>query len=152
MGYNTKNYKEQGGEKWVVGGELDITDGKMKGEIVEVSVSMSVAADVISRMFFIADEDYEVVKVQEVHGTAESSAETLTLQVERLQGTESSGSGDDLLSSAIDLKGTADTVVEGSVVSDGSQKLDAGDRLGVVISDSGTEIDNVIVQVELKRI
>ena len=27
--HNTKNYREQGGEKWVVGGELQIAGGKI---------------------------------------------------------------------------------------------------------------------------
>ena len=27
MSYNTKNYREQGGEKWVVGGQLEIEPG-----------------------------------------------------------------------------------------------------------------------------
>ena len=32
-GYSTKNYREQGGEKWVVGGELDVTGAlKMDGD------------------------------------------------------------------------------------------------------------------------
>ena len=33
MSYNTKNYREQGGDKWVVGGEIDVTGTlKMGGE------------------------------------------------------------------------------------------------------------------------
>lgn len=38
MGYNTKNYTEQGGEKTVIGGELNITgEGKLTFEDMEVS-------------------------------------------------------------------------------------------------------------------
>lgn len=33
MSYNTKNYMEQGGEKWVIGGELEILPGaSVKGK------------------------------------------------------------------------------------------------------------------------
>ena len=33
MGYITKNYREQGGEKWVVGGELDVTGTLKMGDL-----------------------------------------------------------------------------------------------------------------------
>ncbi|MFA9398833.1 MAG: Head fiber protein [Clostridiaceae bacterium] len=42
MSYNTKNYTEQGGERTVIGGELDITgDGKLKFDGNEVSQAAS---------------------------------------------------------------------------------------------------------------
>ncbi len=153
---NVDNYKEQGGSKDVITGELDIRKGKLTGEIQELSVTMSVTADVVDRIVFIADEDYEVIDIREAHITAESTATNLYAQVERLQGTESLGNGDALLTdnsdSGISLKGTANTVVEGTVAADGTQQLDAGDRLGINISDTGTEIAGVCIQIELKRI
>lgn len=49
MGYNSKNYTEQGGEKTVIGGELEIVEGgKLKlstGSIVEGVVTPAAKQD-----------------------------------------------------------------------------------------------------------
>src|SRR6056297_89085 len=118
---NTKNKKRQGGNIWEVAGELLITsdgtldiNGNFEGEKQVVNIKMPLTADVIDQYVFISDGDYEVVGIKEVHATAESSAATLTLQVERLSETEAFTNGDDVLDSGIDLKGTADTVVDGT--------------------------------------
>lgn len=135
---------------------VDITDGKLIGEIQELPVKMLTSSEVIDQVVFIANNAYEVVAVSEVHSTAESTAASLYAQVERLQGTEALNNGDALLTdnsnSGISLKGTADTVVNGTLVEDGTQKLNAEDRLGITISGSGTEIADVQVQIKLKRL
>lgn len=47
MGYNTKNYKEQGGERTVIGGSLDVVSG---GEIdVESGASLKLAGTAVSK-------------------------------------------------------------------------------------------------------
>ena len=112
---------------------------------------MVTTADVVDKIAFIANEDYEVVGVREVHSTAEAT-NSPTLQLQRLQNTESLGNGDDLLLSSVDLTGTADTVVNPDIVSDGTQKLNAGDRLGLVVSGSTAEIAGVCVTIQLKCI
>jgi len=48
MSYNVKNYTEQGGEKTVIGGEIDVTGTfKIGGDIVTISANQagSVATD-----------------------------------------------------------------------------------------------------------
>lgn len=104
-------------------------------------------------MFFVADRTYEVVAITEVHGTAGSDASAVTLQIQRLQGTEAIGSGDDLLSSAFDLKGTADTVQFGTLTADKSVLvLERGDRLSLEDSGTLTAVANLQVTVLLKQI
>lgn len=77
------------------------------------------------------DTRMQVVSIQESHSVAESSASTLNLVVERSQGTEGVGSGDDLLGlTGIDLKGTANTVIDGTIDTTGARDiLEPGDKL-----------------------
>lgn len=42
MRYNTKNYQEQGGEKWAIGGELNILPG---GKVTADGTQASAIAD-----------------------------------------------------------------------------------------------------------
>lgn len=47
MSYNTKNYMEQGGEKWVVGGALEVLPGALvTGLPIAENQANSTAADV----------------------------------------------------------------------------------------------------------
>ena len=59
--------------------------------------------------FFIAPYQCEVTALSEVHTTAEATTDPYSMQVQRLQGTEATGSGDNLLTTAFDLTGTAET-------------------------------------------
>ena len=81
--------------------------------------------------FFIAPYDCVLRQVEASWRTASSSG---TLQIERLQGTEAKGNGDDLLSSTISTAGTAETTTAGTLIttSVGNLQLSAGDRLGLV--------------------
>lgn len=79
--------------------------------------------------------NWEVLDITESHTTAGSS--TPTLQIERLQGTESPNSGDLLLETAFNLAGTANTVQYGTMTSAMALRiLQAGDRL--CLKDIGT--------------
>lgn len=84
--------------------------------------------------FFVADRPYFVVSITEIHGTAGSS--TPTLQLERLQGTEALDAGDELLSTAISLSATANTVQYGTLKSSEVITIFRGDRLA--LKDAGT--------------
>ena len=99
--------------------------------------------------FWIAPFKCEVVKIQEVHVVKGSDGSAVTLQVERLQGVEASGSGDDLLATAFDLKGTNLTVQTGVLVKTSVRALDKDDRLGLVDAGTLTAVDNVTVVISL---
>lgn len=102
---------------------------------------------------FIAPFICTVTSIKEVHGTAGSDGSAVTLSVERLQGTEALGSGDELLAATkIDLKGTADTVQTPTLTATTANlTLAAGDRLGLVDTGTLTAVADVAVTIELTR-
>ena len=103
--------------------------------------------------FFIALSKCVVRKISEVHVVKGSHGSAVTLQVERLQSTESSGSGDNLLTTAFNLKGTAETVQNGTLTTTvANLVLSAGDRLNLVDSGTLTAVDGVVVTVELEQV
>jgi len=88
----------------------------------------------------------------EVHQTAGSSGGTVSLQLEKLTGTQAPNAGVALLQSALSLKATANTVQEGTLVetSTSSKKdvsLSAGDRLCLKDAGTLTAVANVTVQI-----
>ena len=90
-------------------------------------------------VFFIAQRNCIVKDFYEVHGVAGTNAGAVTLQLERLQGTETLDGGDALLQTAVNLKGTASTVTRGLLVDNYDVSLKAGDRLA--LKDAGTLTD-----------
>ena len=85
----------------------------------------------------------KVVAISEVHRVAGSDAGAVTLQIERLQGTEALDAGDPLLVAGFNLKGTANTVVRKGLADLTATKtlliLSQGDRLA--LDDAGTLAD-----------
>lgn len=99
--------------------------------------------------FFIAPRPCYVKSLWEVHGTAGSV--NATLQIERLQGTESATAGDLLLATAFALTATANTVQEGALVSDKTLlSLNQGERLALRPIGTYTSVNQVVVTVELE--
>ena len=103
--------------------------------------------------FFIAPYVCEVTAMSEVHSEAEGVTDPYSMQVQRLQGTEATGSGDNLLTTAFDLTGTAETVVSGTLVSTNVRILNKDDRLALRLEQaSGTNCQDVVVTVSLRRV
>lgn len=102
--------------------------------------------------FFTADKAYTVVSATEVHGTAGSDGGAVTLQLEKLTGTTAPDSGTVLLSTAFNLKGTANTVQYGTFVATDAVVLQRGDRL--CLKDAGvmTAVANLQVTIFLQPI
>ena len=105
--------------------------------------------------FFVADQSYNVVGITEVHGTAGTDTGTVTLQVEKLSGTTAPGSGVNMLSTALNLKGTANTPQYGILKSAGSTttgpatSIAKGDRIAWKTSGTLTALKDVLVTVIL---
>lgn len=101
-------------------------------------------------VFLIVPIACVVTKFQEVHQVAGSDASAVTLQLEKMTGTEAPGSGDNVLSTALSLKATANTVQTGVLTTTLANKsLKAGDRLGLKDAGTLTAVDTVTVLVEL---
>ncbi len=111
-------------------------------------------AAVVDQAFFIAPEPLEVVEIHEIHTTLGTGAGDVTLQVERLQGTEApGGNGDALLATTVDLKAANNTrQAPALTATTANLQLAAGDRLGVDISGTTTSVAGVVVTVLLRRI
>lgn len=103
-------------------------------------------------IFFVATKPCSVKAISEVHTVAGTNASAVTLQVERLQGTEALDAGDLLLATAFNLKGTANTVQRGVLTSVNKTflSLQVGDRLALRDSGTLTDVAGVCVTVELQ--
>lgn len=119
-----------------------------------VSLPLLLNAAVVDQAFFIAPEPLEVVEIHEIHTTLGTGAGDVTLQVERLQGTEApGGNGDALLATAVNLKAANNTVQSPALTATTANlQLAAGDRLGVDISGTTTSVAGVLVTVLMRRI
>ena len=104
-------------------------------------------------IIFVAPEPCRVIKVSEVHTTAGTDSGAVTLDVERLQGTEAPGSGDALLGTTkINLKGTKNTVQSPDLTSTSTNlNLSTGDRLCLKDAGTLTDVAGVCVTVHLNR-
>lgn len=92
-----------------------------------------------------------VMKIQEAHEVLGTDASAVTLQIEKLTGTTAPGSGSNLLATAIDLKGTINTVVTGTLTGTSSVRtLAVGDRLALKKSGTLTAVAGVTVHIELQ--
>lgn len=108
-------------------------------------------------IFIADDKSYKVVNVSAAWTVAENSAATLNLKLERCQGTEAAAAGDDLLAAtAVNLKGTANTVADVTIITAADINVLAdGDRLMVhfaldnASAQTPTELDGLCVTVKL---
>lgn len=106
--------------------------------------------------FFTASKRCQVIACREVHTTASGSGTGRT-QLERLQGVEVPGTGDDLLT---DNAGTgflnnsaAETPLDGTIIADGTQILEVGDRLALDPVDAQVgALAGLCVTVELEAL
>ncbi|MEW6016493.1 MAG: hypothetical protein AB1760_00300 [Pseudomonadota bacterium] len=103
-------------------------------------------------VFFIAPFACTVVSVREAHTAAGTDAGAVTLDIEKLTGTQAPDAGVAVLGATkIDLKGAANTVQSPALTATAADKtLAAGDRL--CLKDTGvlTAVAGVAVTVELK--
>lgn len=104
--------------------------------------------------FFIAPFACEVVSVRESHTVAGNDAGAVTLDIEKLTGTQAPDAGAPVLGATkINLKGTANTVVSPALTGTAADKqLAAGDRLCLKDAGTPTAVAGVAVTIELKAI
>ena len=104
------------------------------------------SSDVSDRVIGIVPVKSELVSVREAHGTAGTDGSAVTLSIERLQGVETSGNGDQVVAATINLKGAANTTQSGTVVTASDiDQFEAGDRVGVNVTGTNTDLANMAV-------
>jgi hypothetical protein len=122
-------------------GSLDI---KALQGAVPVHVHLCNAPVGVRHIVHIAREAQDLVAIEHVYPTAEATAVTCNVRIERLQGTEAPGSGDKLnaTGAAASVKSTINTVKRPDVIVAGAiNRLTVGDRLCVeFVLDNGTGV------------
>lgn len=117
------------------------------------TATLYIASTIAAQKFFIAPVKCMVISMKEVHTTAGDHASAVTGAIERLQGTEALGSGDNLCTSEVNLKGTAETVQTATLTSTAATKtLAAGDRLGFKLTGNSQNLAGMLVTVLLRPI
>ena len=111
-----------------------------------------IAATEADVQYWTAPVKCEVVGVREIHVTAGTDGSAVTGTIRRCQGTEAATAGDDLLSTTINLKGTALTEQAPALTATTADlTLEAGNRLSLDVTGTTTTLAGVILTVLLKR-
>lgn len=102
-------------------------------------------------VFFIAPRPCFVLQVREVHQVAGSGAGGVSVDIEKLTGTQALDAGVSVMSTAISLKTTANTVQTGSMSPTlTNRRLSEGDRLAVKDTGTLTSVSNVTLITEIQ--
>ena len=107
---------------------------------------------------FIADTDYELLSVAEVHEVLGTNGSAVTLDIKKCTGVQAAASGTTMLASTFDLKATVQTVVSKTLSNAGltataaDRRLAAGNRLALDFTGTLTALAGVNVTVVLKRV
>lgn len=103
--------------------------------------------------FWIAPFTVQVTNFYEVHATAGTDGSAVTLQLEKLTGTQAPGAGNTMLSTALSLKATINTVQTATLTTTlANRSLAKGNRLALLKAGTLTSVANVTVLVELQVI
>lgn len=131
--------------------------GVTKPVMVRIPDTTAATAANYTTPFFIADRSYEILSATERHEVAGSDGSAVTLTVEKVPSGTAPGSGTVVLASTFNLKGTANTNQEVSVLQTYSgsvpiRRLSRGDALCLKTSGTLTAVDGVCVSVLLRSI
>src|SRR3989304_2622209 len=118
------------------------------------------ASAIASKIIGIVPVASELVSVREVHGTAGKHGDAGGLLVERLTDGETSGTGNIAVNATINLKGAANTVQTGTIVTNstypypererGLNFFHAGDRVGLVLTGDSQTLATMLVECEFR--
>lgn len=101
-------------------------------------------------VFWIAPFACYVSEFREVHQTAGSDGSAVTVTLEKLTGTQAPDSGTAMLTTALSLKATANTVATGVLTpTTANLNLVRGDRLGLKDAGTLTAVANVTTVTEI---
>lgn len=140
------------------GGNLNLVGGapvstgipgevQVNGNSILISQTDTITATDASRFVFIATRPMRFKGVSICFTTGSTSG---TLQIEKLTGTAAPGGGTNLLTGTVSLAGVANTVASGTPIATvASLTLAAGDRLGIVIAGTMTNLVNCRMNISL---
>lgn len=115
-----------------------------------IAISYPILAGSLDTPVFIADDAYQVVKINEVHSVVGGGSAAVT--VKKCTGTTAPASGTAMHASAIDLTATINTNISPTLVATTSTlTLAAGDKVSLDFSGTLTGLVGVIT-INLKRV
>ena len=116
----------------------------------EMTLNWPINAASVDENIFIANEAWEVTKIEEAHTVVGSDIGAVTVSLKVCDGTEAPSAGDAAQSAAFDLKGAANTVQTGTLSA--TKTLADGNRLGLDYTGTLTALAGGVVTVHLKRV
>jgi hypothetical protein len=128
----------------------------LPSDVDRVFLTVPIAAASVDTWAFIADRAYTVNSIKEVHTVAGSDGSAVTLDVRKITadatapGAAAGATVKELLTTAFDLKSTANTPVTGTLTATAADlNLAAGDRIGFNFAGTLTSLAGGLVLVEL---
>ena len=119
----------------------------------KIVLTVPINASSVDQNIFIADAAYQVVQVEEAHTVAGNDASPVTAVLVKCTGTQAPSGGTACTSDTFDLKGTANTVVTGTLsVTASYYTLADGNRLAIDFGGTLTTLAGGVITVVLKRV
>lgn len=131
--------------------------GVTKPITIRIPDTMAATAANYTAPFFIAERPYEVLWCMERHETKGTDAGAVTVMLKKVPSGTATGSGIDILTAGISLKGTNNTNQEG-IISQArttaiyNRRLSTGDALSLVTTGTLTAVAGVTVSVLLRSL
>lgn len=101
-----------------------------------------------SQVMLIADRSYEILSITEIHAVAGTDPGAVTLQITKDIDGVVPGAGESLLTSGFNLKGTANTVQDGTLVSTyATRMLTVGQRLSLSLTGTPDAVAGILIRV-----
>lgn len=155
---NAFTWSDSGDTTSIEGIRVD-TDGRVRvdrqtllGAVLPVTFKLDANGGLATQPFFTAPFPMVIRGISEVHAVAGNDAGAVTSYIEKLTGTTAPGSGTAVMTGTFNMKGTANTVQDATLLAvkgDGSPNagivLAAGDRLGIVFTGTLTTLSGVVV-------
>jgi len=121
---------------------------------IDVVFNLLTNAQLTDQAFFIANRQYQIEAISEVHSVAGTDGGAVSAQVTIDNLTDAPGAGTDILSNntnvGFDMKGTANTVQAGTFKDTRENFLLPGDRLSVDMAGTITSLAGAVVVATLK--
>lgn len=140
------------------GKTLAVTDADkltVGGKIIpqKLILTVPINASSVDQNIFIADAAYKVSSVEEAHTVAGNDASPVTAVLVKCTGTQAPSGGTACTSDTFDLKGTANTVVTGTLsVTASDYTLADGNRLAIDFGGTLTTLAGGVITVMLERV
>jgi len=121
----------------------------------EMIITVPITTSEPDQTVFIADDAWQITKIEEVHATAQNTAfpNTGSVTVMKCTGTQAAASGSVLHNSTMYLNNTVETIQTPTLnASTGALNLADGDRLAININGTMTNFANGLITIHMKRI